>query len=154
MDTLFSQVPTIVLNKHRPKNNKLRQQKKVSITEPSLEEKKFGSFKEEDDYDFKKDQDCDFKEDRDFDEEPQAIPIIGTSDAVIQTDPPRLVDRSTQTDISLFDYDKYCSVLEERSLTSVFKPMQLNSPGGDPPLKIGLSLRGKKRKVFYPDADG
>lgn len=152
MDTVFSQVPTIILNKHRPKNNKLKQQKRVSIIEPSLEERKSGSFKR-DDYDFKKDQDCHFEEDQDFDEEPQAIPIIGASDAVIQTDPPSLVDRSTQTDISLFDYDKYCAALEERSLTSVFKPMQLNSPGGGPPLKIGLSLRGKKRKVFYPDAD-
>lgn len=131
---IFSQVPNIVLKKHTPKHNQSKQ-KRVTISEPHEAQRKSGSFAS-------RIEECE--------EEPQVLPDTRTSDAVIQTDSACLVDRGTQTDASLFDYDKYCALLEERSMiSSVFKPVQLNR-AGDPPLKIGLSLRGKKRKVFYP----
>lgn len=137
MDNLpiFSQVPSIVLKKHTPKHNQHRVQKRVTISEPPKQERKTELSASE------------FEE---VEEKPQELPDTRTSDAVVQTESVRLIDRGTQTDASLFDYDKYCALLEERSLTSsVFKPVQLNHHGC-PPLKIGLSLRGKKRKVFYP----
>lgn len=83
-------------------------------------------------------------------------------DAIIQTDiietKPLMLSRSTQTIESWLRmdaaYEEYRDKLKSDSLASNFNPMySLNNSKPNAPLKIGLSLKGRKRKVFYPDEE-
>lgn len=100
----------------------------------------------------------DFKE-KSISETQEFVKPKETSDAIIQADTrPTFTSRGTQTCGALFtqslrDHDAK-GVLGKNEFAEVYKPM-FKIPKGvsEPPLKLGLTLRGKKRKVFYPGSE-
>jgi hypothetical protein len=80
------------------------------------------------------------------------------SDAVIQTSAVERRSIATQTDESLITRPLNMSEndMHRQNMQSFapITPIYKNRSGREPPLRIGLTLRGKKRKVFYPDDDG
>lgn len=172
MDTVFSQIPHIVLNKIDPQE---LYKYDIDIEENDFEEfqgikefkeaeglKKLEEHKEPEG--FKEPKSRIKKTVKFSDDMPDEVTnsTCSTLDAIIQTDAkPALVDRGTQTTepyptISQFyDRDQLKSQVESLSLCG-YKPMYSTSKrkGKEPPLKIGLTLpKGKKRKVYYPDYD-
>ena len=78
------------------------------------------------------------------------------SDAIIQVDiKARTVDQQTQTEESLITRplsDNDQQRLNSNTYYATYSiPRARTKTGREPPLKIGLTLRGKKRKVYYPD---
>lgn len=92
-------------------------------------------------------------------EETESHDSIVKSDAIIQTELVKLVDRSTQTVESfltrpLDDYDVQQANHLNQFNESTHRVMSYRIPKHrQPPLKVGLSKRGKKRQVFYPDLE-
>lgn len=77
--------------------------------------------------------------------------------AVTQTEKTKMREFGTQTEESLItrplcSTDNDIQRLNMQSFSPI-TPMPRRKGGFEPPLRIGLTLRGKKRKVFYPDDD-
>lgn len=81
------------------------------------------------------------------------------SDAILQTDiKVKMVSQETQTDESMLTRPLNDNEQQRVNSQAYFALYRIPKPraggvGGGPPLKIGLTLRGKKRKVFYPRRD-
>lgn len=76
-----------------------------------------------------------------------------TLDAITQTGPgPVMISRHVQTD-PMLTYDDYKRKMMRESMSSNADPVYSLKNNNPPPLKVGLSLKGVKRKVYYPDEE-
>jgi len=82
---------------------------------------------------------------------PDSSKLIGSSDSITQTDKIVLVSKETQTEESMLNrpscgYENCQKVHAMRTMMEFKTPLNTKAP-----LKVGLGLNGRKRKVFYPD---
>lgn len=159
---LFSQIPAQVLNKVNiykfSDENDVAPKKKVKFAEK--EHIKHASIHEESSTDVDDEINVD-------DDEPtssvKATPekevVIKKqySDAKVGTDKPSCRSIETQTDESLITRPLSMTEDDMHRMNmhsfSPITPIPRSRAGRQPPLRIGLTLRGKKRKVFYPNED-
>lgn len=155
---IFSQIPSIVLKKHKPAIVKERGRKRVKFQD-DIQSKEVSSSRIEpeleENHEISQETDVDGDEPVDVDDSTRE-----TADAIIQTETyiPATKSVETQTETSYSksplkdSREQYVSELEVNSLSS-YRPIY-SSPlqcVEQPPLKIGMTLpKGKKRKVFYP----
>jgi len=163
---LFSQIPSIILKKTRPRVIKFLDEspsifgEEVSSSRRDLQPSENDELYEDQDMTIERPKKSSLKTNKTKRPEPFDVE---TADAKIQTDlKPDTIERGTQTDVtcgraSLAEifHEQYQNQLEAQSLAG-YKPMFAipKCEGQAPPLKIGLTLpKGKKRKVYYPDDD-
>lgn len=178
MPPLFSQIPVQVLNKVKHASISDKQvvsKKKVKFYEDQEVRSKKSREDRENEYLFVEiERDSNIKTDdeksclsfqditvEDVSDEPTSsyvdkpiIPQIEQLDAIIQTEPIKYFERASQTDESfitrpLSSTDNDMHRLNMQTYAPIM-PIPRRIPGREPPLRIGLTLRGKKRNVFYP----
>lgn len=174
MSNLFSQIPAQVLNKVYKSSNKedtsVAPKKKVKFFDqasalPEVIHEDSSSTEAESVIDIVDDDDKNDNNDKDdnepttnFKEESPRKRKVPKEcrDAIIQTETKTIEHKSigTQTDESLRNRPLETTEDDMHRMNmqsfAPIRPMPRRRAGQEPPLRIGLTLRGKKRNVFYP----